>query len=87
MSSDSERMLKAQLKFVAKHYGSPGCGFLQRQIALARIYRQHAETLGSRGQLGAAMRSVMRSMAFYPLDMGSARVAGALLLRRTGLTG
>jgi hypothetical protein len=79
-------MLKAQLKFVAKHYGSPGCGFLQRQIALARIYRQHAETLGSRGQLGAAMRSVMRSMAFYP-DIRSARIAAALLLRRTRLAG
>ncbi|MGH9597555.1 MAG: glycosyltransferase family 2 protein [Edaphobacter sp.] len=84
MSTDSTRMLTAQLQFVAKHYGAPGCGFRERRIALGRVYRQHAETLGSRGQVGAAMRSAMRSLAFYPLDMGTARVAGALLLRRTG---
>jgi hypothetical protein len=50
-------MLKAQLRFVEKHYGEPGCGRLARQIALARIYKQHAEALGSRGQLGAALWS------------------------------
>jgi glycosyltransferase involved in cell wall biosynthesis len=87
MSTDADRMLKAQLQFVEKHYGEPGCGFVARQIAIARIYRQNAEILGSHGQRGAALKSVMRSMAFYPLDMQSARIAGALLLRSAGSNG
>jgi hypothetical protein len=78
-------MLKAQLRFVEKHYGEPGCGMLARQIALARIYKQHAEALGNRGQLGAALRSSLRSIALYPFDINNVRIAGSLLLRCVGL--
>jgi glycosyltransferase involved in cell wall biosynthesis len=95
MSTDPERMLKAQLKFAKKHYGAPGCGFLQRQIALGRIYKQHAEALllkqhaedpGNRSQLRPALMSSLRSIAFYPLDIGNARSAGSMLLRYAGLS-
>jgi hypothetical protein len=85
MSTDPGRMLKAQLRFVEKHYGAPGCGRLARQIALARIYKQHAEALGSRGQLGAALWSSLRSIALYPFDVSNVRIGGSLLLRFAGL--
>jgi glycosyltransferase involved in cell wall biosynthesis len=85
MSTDPGRMLKAQLRFVEKHYGEPGCGRLARQIALARIYKQHAEALGSRGQLGAALWSSLRSIALYPFDVSNVRIGGSLLLRYAGL--
>src|ERR1700761_2954923 len=32
MTTDPERMLKAQEQFIEKHYGEPGCGFLQRRV-------------------------------------------------------
>lgn len=85
MSTDPSRMLKAQLQFVEKHYGSPGCGRLARRIALARIYKQQAEALGARQRPWAALASSLRSLALYPLDTRNARTAGSLLLRCAGL--
>lgn len=80
MSTDPERMLTAQLRFIEKHYGAPGCGWWVRRIALARVYRQHAEALGLRRQRWAGLRSSLRSFFLYPLDTVNLRVAGALLL-------
>ncbi len=85
MSTDSDRMLKAQLQFIQKHYGANGCGILARQIALARVYKQQAEVFLLRGQLWAALMSSLRALALYPLDMDNARTAGSLLLRWAGL--
>jgi glycosyltransferase involved in cell wall biosynthesis len=85
MSTDPERMLKAQLQFIEKHHGAPGCGLLARRRALGRVYKQHADALGNRRQFAAALRSSLRAIALYPMDIGNARTAGSMLLRCMGL--
>jgi hypothetical protein len=80
MSADSQRMLMAQLQFIRKHYGSEGCGLHSRQIALARVYKQQAETLMSRNRPWDALMSSLRAVALYPLDMDNPRTAGSLIL-------
>ena len=80
MSADSQRMLKAQLQFIRKHYGSEGCGLRSRQIAWARVYKQQAETLKGRNRPWDALKSSLRAVALYPLDMDNPRTAGSLLL-------
>jgi hypothetical protein len=82
LSADSQQMLKAQLQFIRKHYGSQGCGLRSRQIAWARVYKQQAETLMARNRPWDALRSSLRALALYPLDMDNARTAGSLLLSR-----
>jgi glycosyltransferase involved in cell wall biosynthesis len=83
-TTNSDRMLKSQLRFIEKHYGAPGCGTLARRIALARIYKQRADTFGTRRQLGAALLNSLRALILYPLDMGNVRTAGSFLLRCAG---
>lgn len=85
MTTDPDRMLKAQLQFIQKHYGEPGCGRLARRFALARIYKQRAEALGSRLQRWAALKSSLRALAFYPFDLRNARTAGSIALRCAGI--
>jgi glycosyltransferase involved in cell wall biosynthesis len=80
MSSDPNRMLQAQLRFIEKHYGAPGCGALTRQIALSHCYRQYAEALKLRGEHWNALKSASRSLAFYPLDLTNIRSAASILL-------
>jgi glycosyltransferase involved in cell wall biosynthesis len=80
MSTDPERMLKSQLQFIRKHYGSPGCGLYARQVALGRAHKQHAEALKHRRQPGAALRSALRALLTCPLDADNARTMGSLLL-------
>jgi hypothetical protein len=78
-------MLQAQLQFIRKHYGAPGCGVLARRIALSRCYKQRAEALQNRGQRLDAFKSAMRALSFYPLDFNNIRTAGSLLLRYSDL--
>jgi len=85
MSTDSGRMLQAQLQFIKKYYGAPGCGMWARQIALSQVYKQHAVALGTRRQPWAGLRSSLRALALYPLDIDNARVTGSLLLQCAGL--
>jgi hypothetical protein len=85
MTRDPNRMLAAQLQFIRKHYGAPGCGMLARRIALAGIYKQRAEALVVRRQLGAALRCSLRAVVLYPLDVNNVRTAGSLLLHCAGL--
>ena len=80
MSTDPQRMLQAQLKFIRKHYGSEGCGLRPRQIALARSYKQRAEALKVQSQPWAALMSALQAVTFYPFDMDNPRTAGSLLL-------
>jgi glycosyltransferase involved in cell wall biosynthesis len=80
MSTDPQRMLQAQLKFIRKHYGSGGCGLRPRQIALARSYKQRAEALKVQSQPWAALMSALQAVALYPFDMDNPRTAGSLLL-------
>jgi len=80
MSTDPQRMLQAQLKFIRKHYGSEGCGLRPRQIALARSYKQRAEALKVQSQPWAALMSALQAVALYPFDRDNPRTAGSLLL-------
>jgi cellulose synthase/poly-beta-1,6-N-acetylglucosamine synthase-like glycosyltransferase len=81
MSTDLNRMLTAQLKFVEKHRGAPGCGTWQRREALGFIYRQYADSLSARKQLGAALRSSLRALALFPFDLNNARAAASIVMR------
>lgn len=81
MSTDLNRMLTAQLQFVEKHRGSPGCGAWQRRVALGLIYRQQADALAARRQPSAALKSSLRALALNPLDRGNARAAVSIGLQ------
>ncbi len=85
MSTDPERMLKAQLQFIRKHFGSPGCGLLARQSALGYAYRQYAETLSRRKKPWLAFMNSLRALALYPTDTSNARTAASLLLNFAGV--
>jgi glycosyltransferase involved in cell wall biosynthesis len=87
MSTDSNRMLNAQLKFIRKHYGSPGCGFRPRQISLARVYKQRADALKSQNRPWAALMSALQAVAIYPLDTDNPRTAASLFLNWIGSFG
>ncbi len=80
MSADPERMLKAQLQFINKHYGESGCGWLQRQVAMSRSYNQRAMALRNRGEKTAALMSSIHALGLYPLDPGNVRTTASLLL-------
>ncbi|MDQ2833206.1 MAG: glycosyltransferase family 2 protein [Acidobacteriota bacterium] len=80
MSSDPDRMLQAQLKFVRKHYGRPGCGFWARSSALGCVYRQHAEALSARKQRLPAFVSSIRAVTLSPWDLSNAKTAASILL-------
>ncbi len=85
MSSNSNRMLDAQLQFIRKYYRTGGCGVLARRIALSVTYKEHAEAHSQRGQLWTAWLNSMRALASYPFDMSNAKTAGSLLLRCASL--
>jgi len=85
MSTDPERMLRAQLQFIRKHFGAEGCGIRQRQIALARAYKQRGEALKLRNRRAAALASSLRALALYPLDPDNIRTAASLILTCLGL--
>jgi hypothetical protein len=72
------------LQFVHKHYGAQGCGFLRRQAALARIYKQQAENLKARGLAYGALQNSLHALALYPLGIDYYRTAGSLLLNWIG---
>ena len=80
MTADPQRMFQAQMQFIEKHYGAPGCGWMARRIDLGQCYRQRAEALRSRGMRLAALKSSMQSLAACPLDLGNLRTATSLLL-------
>jgi glycosyltransferase involved in cell wall biosynthesis len=84
MSTNSQRMLEAQLQFIRKHYGSEGCGLRPRQISWARAYKQRAEALNMQSQPWAALMSALQAVALYPLDMDNPRTAGSLLFTWIG---
>jgi hypothetical protein len=84
MSTDPQRMLQAQLKFTRKHYGSEGCGLINRQIAYARAYKQRAEALKVQNHPRSALTSSLHALALYPLDLDNFRTAGSLLLNWIG---
>ncbi|MDP9051305.1 MAG: glycosyltransferase family 2 protein [Acidobacteriota bacterium] len=80
LSTDPNRMLQAQVKFIQKNYGAAGCGLLRRQAALARSYKQQAENLKARGRAWAALQTSLRALALYPLSIDYYRTVGSLML-------
>jgi glycosyltransferase involved in cell wall biosynthesis len=80
VTSDIERMFNAQLRFLAKHYGSPGCDRKARRIAMSSLYRQRAESLGACRQQFAALSSILHALMFHPAGRQNLRTAASLLL-------
>jgi glycosyltransferase involved in cell wall biosynthesis len=85
MTTDPERMLQAQMQFIEKNYGAPGCGWMARRIALSQCYRQRADALSDRCQRWAALASSLRALALYPFNLGNIRTAASTLLRCVAL--
>ncbi len=81
MTRDGNRMLKAQLQFIAKHYGKPGCGWRARRVALGWVYRQRAEAFADGGSLRPALASALRAFRMYPIDLKNIRTLLSLILR------
>jgi glycosyltransferase involved in cell wall biosynthesis len=81
ISANPQGMLRAQMQFISKNYGSEGCGWRTRRIALARAYKQYAEALSVKKQPWPALVSSLRAVALYPLDIDNPRTAGSLLLK------
>ncbi len=84
MSTDSSRMLEAQLHFIHKHYGSKGCGLRPRQISIAHAYKQQAEALKNQRRMSASLLSALKAVAIYPLDVDNLRTAASLFVRWIG---
>jgi glycosyltransferase involved in cell wall biosynthesis len=85
MTTDPQRMLQAQIQFIEKNYGAPGCGWVAHRVALSQCYKQRADALSVRQQPWDALASSMRALALNPFDLGTARTAGTMLLRCAGL--
>ena len=81
MTTDPERMLRAQLQFVEKHFRSPGCGIRARRVALSWVYRQRAEALVKRGRTREAVSSALHAVALYPFETRNARTAAGVTRR------
>lgn len=86
MTTDPERMFSAQLRFIEKHFGQPGCGKRERRIALSWIHRQRAEAFALKGQTQPAFRDALRALALYPFQLKNLRSAASLGLQSAGLT-
>jgi glycosyltransferase involved in cell wall biosynthesis len=84
LTGDPERMLTAQVQFIEKHYGAPGCGKRERRIALSHIYRQRAEAFGARRQWGTAVTNSLRALTFRPFEVANIRTAASLFMRGAG---
>jgi glycosyltransferase involved in cell wall biosynthesis len=80
MTTDPERMLQAQLKFIRRYYGSPGCGLRLRQVALARAYTERAETYKKRRLLRKALKSSLRAVALNPFSVETIKPVGSIVL-------
>lgn len=79
-SLNYDKMMRAQLHFIEKHFGEPGCGPAERQAALGRIYRQRAEGYKASREPWKALVTSGRALARCPTDTGSLRTAASLAL-------
>lgn len=84
MSGDLTRMLSAQRRFISKHYGEPGCGWIARQTALGRAYKQRAEALHGRGKQVAALQSAAYSVILAPTEPRNIRTVASIALEILG---
>ena len=81
MSTDMDRMLSAQLRFLSKHTSAPGCGRRARRIATARIYKQRGEVYSERGHRWQAVGSALHACWLWPVGIDNLRSAGSLFVR------
>ena len=79
-SGNFDKMMAAQLHFIQKHYGEPGCGDAERRPALARVYRQRAEAYKAARQPWKALRMAGRALAVFPSDRETLRTAASTAL-------
>lgn len=79
ITSVPDRMLKAQLYFVEKNYGTKGCGWWTRRIALGQIYKQRADSLYAQGRKWEAVKASIKAVSFNPMHQNNLRTAGSLL--------
>jgi hypothetical protein len=84
LTTNPNRMLKGQLQFLEKNYGTPGCGWVARRVALSKIYRQRADAYSALKQPWEALWNSLRAVTLYP-EIGNARTAGSLLMSCAGL--
>ena len=84
-SKDFERMADAQLRFIHKHYGSPGCNFIARQKAISRVFKQRADGYKQQGRLGVALRDAYKACGIWPLGEDNWRTAISMSLDHLGL--
>ena len=80
MSADMDRMLSAQLQFIRKHSGTPGCGFIPTRIAVSRVYKQRGELFQERGHPWNALKNSLRACVIWPFAQDNLRTAASLLL-------
>ena len=80
MSTDMDRMLKAQLQFIRKHSGSPGCGAMSTRIAIARVYKQRGEVFRERGSRWKALQAALRAWSIWPFGGDTLRTLASMLL-------
>ena len=81
MSADMNRMLQAQLKFIAKHRDAPGCGFVARRVAESRIYKQRGEVFQERGNPVWAFTSAARACSIWPFGRDNLRTLASLFMQ------
>ncbi|CAN5429148.1 hypothetical protein BH10ACI4_BH10ACI4_22280 [soil metagenome] len=85
MTTDPERMLKAQIQFIEKHYGKEGCGWMARRRALSGIYKQTAEAFAERKLSRKALASSLRALLYFPFSVSALRTSGSLVINSLGL--
>ena len=84
MSGDLPRMLLSQRQFIQKHYGEPGCGWVARQVALGRAYKQQADGYADRKAYRTALQHALQAVRHAAFDGGNLRTAVSIGLRALG---
>lgn len=82
MSADMDRMMRAQFRFIDKHFGTPGCGRIARRIGRARVWKQRGELFRERGQDGKAFFAGLRAALMWPLGTDNLRTFASLAVQR-----
>lgn len=69
MTSNLDRLLKAQLHFVAKHRKSGAASRIDQLQALGNIYRELGDSLFRGGQVGKSIGSYLQAVVYNPLSV------------------
>ena len=69
MTSNLDRLLKGQLRFVAKHYKSGAATRLEYLQALGNIHRELGDSLFRGGAVAKAIGSYLRAVVYNPLSV------------------